>query len=187
MFRHLKLLIFLFTLFLTSNVNAKPVPPGAGDGDVAANILILEDSSASMGRWIGGDGLGAAWGVTTDSQDRILIGQNARRTLGAVVRYTAAGARDRSFRPIRTVPGAGCSVHLDATRANLNGRMRKAANLRFVENLEISFKQFLTIFVLSTSANVPICGSPDGPYPVSKVTTFLLSILDSLFLILKAS
>ncbi len=40
MFRHLKLLIFLFTLFLTSNVNAKPVPPGAGDGDVAANILI---------------------------------------------------------------------------------------------------------------------------------------------------
>ena len=101
-------------------------------------ILILVDSSASMGRWIGGDGLGAAWGVTTDLQDRILIGQNARRTIGAVVRYTTAGARDGSFRPIRTVPGAGCSVHLDATRANLSGRMRKAANVRFVENLEIN-------------------------------------------------
>ena len=151
MFRNLKLLIFLFTLFLTSNVNAKPVPPGAGDGDVAANILILVDSSASMGRWIGGDGLGAAWGVTTDSQDRILIGQNARRTLGAVVRYTAAGARDRSFRPIRTVPGAGCSVHLDATRNNLSGRMRKAANLRFVENLEINGVQENVICLLYTS------------------------------------
>ena len=44
MFRYLKLLIFLFTLFLTSNVNAKPVPPGAGDGDVAANILILVEN-----------------------------------------------------------------------------------------------------------------------------------------------
>ena len=147
MFRHLKLLIFLFTLFLTSNANAKPVPPGAGDGDVAANILILVDSSASMGRWIGGDGLGAAWGVTTDSQDRILIGQNARRTLGAVVRYTAAGARDRSFRPIRTVPAAGCSVHLDSTRTNLNGRMRKAANLKFVGNLEINGVQENVIFM----------------------------------------
>ena len=147
MFRHLKLLIFLFTLFLTSNVNAKPVPPGAGDGDVAANILILVDSSASMGRWIGGDGLGAAWGVTTDSQDRILIGQNARRTIGAVVRYTTAGTRDGSFRPIRTVPGAGCSVHLDATRNNLSGRMRKAANVRFVENLEINGVQENVIFM----------------------------------------
>ena len=138
MIKSFKIFLFLLTLFLSGNVNAKPVPPGAGDGDVAANILFLVDSSTSMGRWIGGDGLGASWGVTYDSQDRILIGQNARRTLGAVVRYTAAGARDRSFRPIRTVPGAGCSVHLDATRNNLSGRMRKAANVRFVENLEIN-------------------------------------------------
>ena len=79
MIRTLKFFLFLFLLTATSNVNSKPVPPGAGDGDVAANILFLVDSSASMGRWIGGDGLGASWGVAYDSQDRILIGQNARR------------------------------------------------------------------------------------------------------------
>ena len=55
MIRTLKFLLFLFLLTTTSNVNSKPVPPGAGDGDVAANILFLVDSSASMGRWIGGD------------------------------------------------------------------------------------------------------------------------------------
>ena len=66
MIRTLKFFLFLFLLTATSNVNSKPVPPGAGDGDVAANILFLVDSSASMGRWIGGDGLGASWGVTYD-------------------------------------------------------------------------------------------------------------------------
>ena len=78
MFKYFKF-IFIFALILNSNANAKPVPPGAGDGDVKANILFLVDSSASMGRWIGGDGLGSAPGVSYDSQGRILIGQNARR------------------------------------------------------------------------------------------------------------
>ena len=35
------------------------MPPGAGDGEVAANILFLVDSSASMQSWIGDQGLGA--------------------------------------------------------------------------------------------------------------------------------
>ena len=104
MFKILKLFIFLFVLLINNNASAKPVPPGAGDGDEAANILFLVDSSASMGRWIGGDGVGASQGVTYDSQGRILISQGGRRTLGSVIRYTAAGARDRSFRPIRAIP-----------------------------------------------------------------------------------
>ena len=41
MFKYLKIILFLFALSLSENVNAKPVPPGAGDGEVAANILIL--------------------------------------------------------------------------------------------------------------------------------------------------
>ena len=60
MFKILKLFIFLFVLLINNNASAKPVPPGAGDGDEAANILFLVDSSASMGRWIGGDGVGAS-------------------------------------------------------------------------------------------------------------------------------
>jgi type IV pilus assembly protein PilY1 len=91
MFRILKISVFFIALVLNSNANAKPVPPGAGDGDVPANILFLVDSSASMGRWIGTDGLGRATGVAYDSQGRILIGQNVRRSQGSVIRYTAAG------------------------------------------------------------------------------------------------
>ena len=135
MIRTLKFLLFLFLLTTTSNVNSKPVPPGAGDGDVAANILFLVDSSASMGRWIGGDGLGASWGVTYDSQDRILIGQNARRSMGSVIRYTAAGARDRAFTPIRVIPRVGCTETVDATRGIARQRLRRAGRIKFVEDV----------------------------------------------------
>ncbi len=47
------ILIFLFTLFISNNLNSKPVPPGAGEGDVKANILILLDSSDSMKNDVG--------------------------------------------------------------------------------------------------------------------------------------
>ena len=57
MLKNFKFFTLLFTLLITSNVHSKPIPPGAGSGDVAANILFLVDSSASMGRWIGDDGL----------------------------------------------------------------------------------------------------------------------------------
>ena len=135
MFKILKLFIFLFALLINNNVSAKPVPPGAGDGDEAANILFLVDSSASMGRWIGGDGVGASQGVTYDSQGRILISQGGRRTLGSVIRYTAAGARDRSFRPIRAIPATGCFQHVDATRNINRQRLRRAATLKFAQGL----------------------------------------------------
>jgi len=138
MFKYLKLFVFLFALILNSNANAKPVPPGAGDGDVAANILFLVDSSASMGRWIGGDGLGSAPGVAYDSQGRILIGQNARRTIGGLIRYTAAGERDRNFVPIRGIPRAGCAQTTDSN-VNYNNRrnrwLRKTATVKFYEGL----------------------------------------------------
>ncbi len=134
MLKNLKIFIFLFTIIFTSNVNAKPIPPGAGDGDVAANILFLVDSSASMGRWIGSDGLGRVRGVSYDSDGNILIGQNARRAAGAVLRYTSAGARDTSFTPIRRIPRAGCAQHIDATRGINNQRFRRASTVKFVDN-----------------------------------------------------
>jgi hypothetical protein len=135
MFKILKLFIFLFALLINNNVSAKPVPPGAGDGDEAANILFLVDSSASMGRWIGGDGVGPSGGVSYDSQGRILISQGGRRTLGSVIRYTAAGARDRSFRPIRAIPATGCFQHVDATRNINRQRLRRASTIKFAQGL----------------------------------------------------
>jgi len=78
MIKNFKIFIFIFTILFTSNVNAKPIPPGAGEGDVAANILFLVDSSASMGRWIGSDGLGTVRGVSYDSNGNILIGPDSQ-------------------------------------------------------------------------------------------------------------
>ena len=149
MTRYLKILFFLFVLSLSNNVNAKPVPPGAGGGDVAANILFLVDSSASMGRWIGGDGIGPVGGVTYDSSDRILFTQYSRRTAGAVIRYTAAGSRDRTFRPIRSVPNAGCTQFNDmrAHTFRQNLRLRKAHHIEFVESLDsVSFDESVIFF-----------------------------------------
>ena len=44
----MKLLKFIFIILLitsSNNLYAKPVPPGAGDGEVAANILFLVDTT----------------------------------------------------------------------------------------------------------------------------------------------
>ena len=137
MSKYFKIFIFLFALILSSSANAKPVPPGAGDGDVAANILFLVDSSASMGRWIGGDGLGASSGVSYDSEGRVLIGQNARRSMGGLIRYTAAGERDTSFTPIRRIPNSGCSLsdHAIPTGWGARARLNKIATVKFLEDL----------------------------------------------------
>ena len=59
--KFLKIIISnLFFVFVVFNQNAisKPIPPGSGEGDVPANILILLDSSASMKTpLIAGDGI----------------------------------------------------------------------------------------------------------------------------------
>ena len=86
MLKVFKFFTLLFALLITSNVHSKPIPPGAGSGDVAANILFLVDSSASMGRWIGDDGLFQATGVSSDQAGNIYIGQNNRASQSAIMR-----------------------------------------------------------------------------------------------------
>ncbi len=94
-FRFLKTFFVFVILFnFQTSTNSKPVPPGAGEGDVAANILFLVDSSASMGAWIGNDGLDSVPNAVYDSAGRIIVTQSRGQ---GVVRYTAAGVRDRSF------------------------------------------------------------------------------------------
>ena len=52
----IKILILNLILFLTiiSKSFTKPIPPGSGEGDVPANILILLDSSVSMRNIVSG-------------------------------------------------------------------------------------------------------------------------------------
>ena len=47
-FKKIAVKILLLTIIFSQNVFSKPIPPGSGEGDVPANILILLDSSASM-------------------------------------------------------------------------------------------------------------------------------------------
>ena len=68
---------FLF-LLITFNQNAisKPIPPGSGEGDVPANILILLDSSLSMQRKIiTGDGIENPGDIVALSDGNIIIGE----------------------------------------------------------------------------------------------------------------
>ena len=76
-FRFLKTFFVFVILFnFQTSTNSKPVPPGAGEGDVAANILFLVDSSASMGAWIGNDGLDSVPNAVYDSAGRIIVTQS---------------------------------------------------------------------------------------------------------------
>ena len=131
--RYLKLISILFIfIFLNNNSYSKPVPPGAGDGEVAANILFLVDSSASMQSWIGDQGLGATPKAVYDSQGRILINQNGRNAVG-LLRYTAAGERDDTFMPMRLTPLEACD-ETNETFTTSRRSMRRNAGLNFVRD-----------------------------------------------------
>ncbi len=137
-------IIFIF-LNLNNNSYSKPVPPGAGDGDVAANILFLVDSSASMQAWIGDQGLGATPRAVYDSQGRILINQNGRNAVG-LLRYTADGERDETFMPMRVTPSESC----DETNTNFttsNRNMRRTAGLNFIREFRGNTGDHLFFFI----------------------------------------
>ena len=63
-------------LYSETQVQAKPVPPWSGEGDVPANILFLIDSSASMSRRINNrDAVFGITGVGYDTDGDIIAGQ----------------------------------------------------------------------------------------------------------------
>ena len=144
--KYLKLIsIFFIFIFLNNNSYSKPVPPGAGDGEVAANILFLVDSSASMQSWIGDQGLGATPKAVYDSQGRILINQNGRNAVG-LLRYTAAGERDDTFMPMRLTPSEACD-ETNVTFTTSNRSMRRNAGLNFVRDFRGNAGDHLFFFI----------------------------------------
>ena len=92
----MKILFKLFSLLiLIINFNqtsyAKPLPPGSGEGDVPANILILLDSSVSMRRTLG-DGIPAISSATIDGNgNRVLTSADGK--LGGLYLFNSAGER----------------------------------------------------------------------------------------------
>ena len=68
--------LFFLLILLNQNVVSKPIPPGSGEGDVPANILILLDSSASMrNKIIAGDGIENPGDVVEIADGNLIIGE----------------------------------------------------------------------------------------------------------------
>ena len=92
-----KIFIINLILFLTiiPKTFTKPIPPGSGEGDVPANILILLDSSVSMRNLVsGGMGTyGIDWTVELSNGD-IIFAENGR---GFSKILTEDGKRDVTF------------------------------------------------------------------------------------------
>ena len=75
-FKNLIIKISILFLILTGNVFAKALPPGSGQGDVPANILILLDKSGSMGaRMTGGTTVYYPEAMAFDSSGDVYISQ----------------------------------------------------------------------------------------------------------------
>ncbi len=93
--KYLLLVTFLLEFAAQVPVEAKPVPPGSGEGDVAANILFLIDSSASMRRRINNrDTVQPVTGVIQSSDGGIIATQS--RTFG-IVKFDTSGSRENTW------------------------------------------------------------------------------------------
>ena len=89
------ILILLITL-LNQKSYSKPLPPGSGEGDVPANILILLDSSISMRRALpGATIMGDIVGIQYDDSGNIYATQHSIN--GGVIRFTSDGEIDNTF------------------------------------------------------------------------------------------
>ena len=103
--------ILLLIIIFTESAFSKPIPPGSGEGDVPANILILLDNSKSMG-WTVTEGAGIQTVmdvVELDSGDLILA-QGRRKGLVKIIWDTEA---------------------LDTNFADTDGAGGNAPNIRF--------------------------------------------------------
>ena len=88
-------LFFILFIFNQSAVS-KPIPPGSGEGDVPANILILLDSSASMHRLlVSGEAIDTPGDVVEDEDGNIILSQH--NSGGIVKILTDTKKLDRTF------------------------------------------------------------------------------------------
>ena len=88
-------LFFILFIFNQSAVS-KPIPPGSGEGDVPANILILLDSSASMHRLlVSGEAIDIPGDIVEDEDGNIILTQYSS---GGIIKIiTDTKKIDRTF------------------------------------------------------------------------------------------
>ena len=91
---------FILFLFIIPKSFTKPIPPGTGEGDVPANILILLDSSVSMRNLVSGDDgtYGIDWSVEL-SDGSIIFAENNR----GFSKFLDTGKRDILLQEIKLI------------------------------------------------------------------------------------
>ena len=137
------IILILLIIFLNQKSYAKPLPPGSGEGDVPANILILLDSSDSMGQKLpGGASHGDITGIQYDSNGNIYVTQDTKNN--GVVKFDTDGALDDTFNDNEgswtgrdtdtcTVRFDGTSFHANAV---LSTTQTKPNELRMGQNVK---------------------------------------------------
>jgi len=110
-----KIILILILICFNQNISAKPLPPGSGEGDVPAQILILLDSSASMSRGISGTRLNEIVGISMDSTGRYYVTQHSGRR--GIIRFGTDGEIDRAYNENRGIWAGNvsdsCSMYYD--------------------------------------------------------------------------
>ena len=128
-------LLFLLIAF-NQNAISKAIPPGSGEGDVPANILILLDSSASMKRKIiTGDGIENPSDIVELSDGNVII---AEGNLGFAKINTTDKTVDNSFsndnRNFRGLWNDTCTVN--GTGTTTDSRVKFLNDLGLATNVE---------------------------------------------------
>jgi type IV pilus assembly protein PilY1 len=92
-----KILLLIFFLVFTKNVNSKSPPPGTGTGDIPANIMIMLDNSGSMNWALNSSSVSSLEypiDVAVDSSGNIYALEYFRCR---VVKYNSSGTFIRAF------------------------------------------------------------------------------------------
>ena len=128
--------LFFLLILLNQNAISKPIPPGSGEGDVPANILILLDSSASMKRKIiTGDGIENPGDIIELSDGNIVIGEG---NLGFAKINSDDKSVDTSFsnntRNFRGLHNDTCTVN--GTGTTTDSRVKYLNDLGLATNVQ---------------------------------------------------
>jgi hypothetical protein len=94
-FKYFLFAVLFLNLYSETQVHAKPVPPGSGEGDVPANILFLINSSARLCSVL--RGRAALFGVAGVAFGAVFVFLAGHRCLLGVVVFAAVGWRGWGF------------------------------------------------------------------------------------------
>ena len=81
--------LFFLSIIFNQSAYSKPIPPGSGEGDVPANILILLDSSLSMQAQVSdGVSINTPWDIVEDSDGDLIMTGTAKQGVIKIISDT---------------------------------------------------------------------------------------------------